>query len=526
VNPIFQRFCRSELRVKKAIFWYLLVIIVCAFTVAVIYIPQVTRGQDTITAARAALLPMLIIQGLILLFMGTGSVASGIAREKVDQVLDYQRLTPLQVREKIIGYLFGLPVREYVLFLLTLPFMGFVLVVGRIPVGNIIPYYLVFLSSTLLYHITGFVAGMISRKWRWSARISQGLIVLLYFVLPQLSHVGLVFLEFLTVRPVFAEKILPLVSENPQLEMEGIGLAAGKQVPLFSLLISGTVFSFFIQMGLILLFAMIVARKWKADTVPAISKPMALVTFTTVSVISLGNIWPNLTRSDGALEIFQSSGDLNQALAIIALPLMLALVTTLLGFVLMISALPDPVHFRQGRIRAQRQVKTSLSPWDDEASGALLCALLILIQAGLQATSFLTLHKAGYFDGIDSTPLAGAALILVGALSLWYFRTLKESFGSGQLGLIALVHWLVPILAAILLFAIPNDALRQPAFMIAATSPLALIPFSTTLLPPPEAGTQEILQMVQRALGFGILFLTATTVWLQVRLRKKRSLAD
>jgi len=526
MNPIFIRFCRSELRVKKAIFWYLLTVIVCAFTVAVIYVPQVTRGQDTVLAARAALLPMLIIQGIILLFMGTGSVASGIAREKVDQVLDYQRLTPLPVLKKILGYLFGLPVREYVLFAITLPFAGFVLIVGRIPPGDILPYYLVFFSSTLLYHLTGFVAGMISRKWRWSARISQGLIVLLYFVLPQLSHVGLVFLEFLTVRPVFAEQILPLIGDNPNVQMSGVGLVAGKEVPFFMILVSGTLFSFFIQACLIALFMKIVARKWKSDTVPSFSKPMAVTTFAVFSLISLGNIWPNLTRTEGALDIFQSSGDLNQAVAIVALPLVLALATTFLAFVLMVSALPDPMQFRQGRIRADRLQRNHLSPWEDEASGTQTCLIFIGVQACLLVVSFLTLHRAGYFEGIDANPLAGSLLVLTSALCLWYFRNLKESFGKSQLGLFVLIHWLVPILAAILLFAIPNETMRQPAFMIAATSPLALIPFSTTLLPPAETGgPEEILPIIHRALGFGILVLTVLTAWLQLRLRKLRKRA-
>ncbi|HSH09142.1 MAG TPA: hypothetical protein VK995_02055, partial [Oceanipulchritudo sp.] len=352
-NPIFIRFCRSELRFKKAIFWYMLTLIVTAFTVSVIYAPQVVRGREAMDAARQALLPILIIQGIIMLFMGTGSVASGITREKVDNVLDYQRLTPLPVRDKIMGYLFGLPVRHYVMFFLTLPFLAFVLIVGRVPPSAFVPYYLIFFSSTLLYHFTGLVAGMISRRWRWSARISQGLIVLLYFVLPNLSHVGLVFLEFLTVRPAFVEYILPIIGGTNGIQVQGLGFMAGKSVPLFTVSISGTLFSFLIQAGLISLFAGIVARKWKADSIPAISKLMAIITFAAFTIMSLGNIWPNLTRADNALEIFQAAGgQLGAEVAVVALPLILALVTTTLAFVLMTSALPDPMQYRPGRIRA------------------------------------------------------------------------------------------------------------------------------------------------------------------------------
>lgn len=520
LNPIFLRFCRSELRVKKAIFWYLLTLITCAFTVAMIYVPQVVRDRDPVDAARAALLPMLIIQGIILLFMGTGSVASGITREKVDNVLNYQRLTPLPVRQKIIGYLFGLPVREYVLFAITLPFMAFVLIVGRVSPGAFIPYYIVFFSSTLLYHFTGMVAGMISRKWRWSARISQGLIILLYFALPQLSHVGLVFMEFLTVRPVFAEQILPVVGNSANIDMSTMGIMSGQDVPLFNLMVSATLFSLLIQTGLIVLFALIVARKWHADSIPAIGKKMAYGTFLTFCVLSLANIWPNLTRSENALNIFQSEGELTQTVAIVAIPLILAVVSTALAFVLMSSAVPDPMQYRQGRIRAERLGMRRLPRWDDATPGYLLSGLTFLTQASLLIIAFFTLTRAGYFEGINSHPFFGGFLILTTGLCLFYFQGLKETFGSGQLGLFALLHWMLPILAAILIFSINND-LGGTALLVAGASPLTMIPLGALMLMPPEQFDAHLIH-IHRALGLGLILITVICIGLHWRLRKRR----
>jgi hypothetical protein len=165
---------------------------------------------------------------------------------------------------------------------------------------------------------------MISKRWRWSARISQGLIILLYFVLPQLSHIGLVFLEFLTVRPVFIENIYPVIGPSDQIHMNEFGLFTGNYVPFFTMEISGTLFSFLIQAGLITLFSGIIARKWKADSVPAISKPMAMATFVVFCTMSLANIWPNLTRADNALPIFQSNGQIAAEAAVTAIPLIMA----------------------------------------------------------------------------------------------------------------------------------------------------------------------------------------------------------
>ena len=519
-NPIFIRFCRSELRYKKAIFWYLLTLIATAFAVAITYAPQVAQGREAMAAARNALLPVLIIQGIILLFMGTGSIASGITREKVENVLDYQRLTPLPTRDKILGYLFGLPVRHYVMFAITLPFLAFVLIVGRIPPSAFVPYYLVLFTSTLLYHFTGLVAGMISRKWRWSARISQGLIILLYFVLPQLSHIGLVFLEFLTVRPVFAEKILPIIGGNQNIRIEGMGFMAGQSVPLFNITISGTLFSFLIQAGLIVLFAGIVARKWKADSIPAISKKMALITFAAFSIMSLANIWPNLTRTENALNIFQSNGDLGAEIAVVVLPLIMALVTTALAFVLMTSALPDPMQFRHGRIRAMRLGHDKLNLWEDAAGGYPFIFVILLVQVVFFGLVFFTLNRAGYYAETSLRPIQGFWLLLGTGLSLFYFQALKENFGTGLLAMFILVGWAVPLLVAILIFAVNQDAWPL-ALAVTGLSPIALIPFSVFQMAPVEE-IQENFIHLQRALGVALLSMTGLNVWLHLRLRKIR----
>lgn len=518
-NPIFIRFCRSELRVKKAVFWYLLTFIVTTFTVAMMYTPQVINGRDPQDAARSVLLPILIIQGVILIFLGTGSVASGITKEKVDNVLNYQRLTPMRTRDKILGYLFGLPVRQYVLFGITLPFLAFVLIVGRIPPSAFVPYYLIFFSSTILYHFTGLVAGMISKRWRWSARISQGLIILLYFVLPQLSHIGLVFLEFLTVRPVFLEYIVPVVGSSAEFQADDLFIFAGKSVPFFFFSISGTLFSFIIQTGLIVLFAAIIARKWKSDDKPAISKPMAAITFTAFAVMSLGNIWPNLVRSDRALDIFQSGGDLGAEIAIIILPTILAIATTLLAFTLLTSALPDPMQFRHGMIRAKRQLRNRLSPWEDASSGYFLTTLIYAVQAFFLACVYIALFKSGYLQGLDSNPYMAIWVFVATGLFLFYYQGLKENFGSGQLALFVLVGWAVPILVAIFIVAV-NQEPSSLVFMISGLSPITVIPFSAAQL---ATGDEvEINFYLSRGLAVSVLTLLVMNAWLHTRLARKR----
>jgi len=247
---------------------------------------------------------------------------------------------------------------------------------------------------------------------------------------------------------------------------------------------------------------------------------MAVLTLGTFSLICLANIWPNLTRSTDALDIFQSGGDLPQQLAISAIPLILALVTTALALALLSSALPDPIQYRHGQIRASRQGRDRLSPLEDAASGYLLLILFALIQVPLLIIAFSTISQAGYFDGLESSPWKGLYLILSTLLVLAYFQGLKEAFGGGQLSLIALLHGLVPILIGILVVAIDNSR-ADLTLMLAALSPLSLQPLSAALLIPPESFNEQ-LATVHRSLGLGFVSLAAITTFLHVRLLRSR----
>ena len=109
LNPIFRRYTRSRLRLAPLITWIVIVLTFTSTLFFLFYYGSEFRLQgSSAQAAQDACIPVLFIQMLILLFMGTGSVAGGISREAADGMVDYQRLTPMTPLSKIVGYLFGL----------------------------------------------------------------------------------------------------------------------------------------------------------------------------------------------------------------------------------------------------------------------------------------------------------------------------------------------------------------------------------------------------------------------------------
>ena len=132
-NPIFIKSARSRLRLGPTVAWGVVVLVLASFLFLGIYLTATRRDLLPASEAAKATIPALIaIQALILMLIGTGSVASGLAQERDSGVLDYLRMSPMTPLGKIIGYLYGMPSREYFLFLLTVPFMLFAIIVGEV----------------------------------------------------------------------------------------------------------------------------------------------------------------------------------------------------------------------------------------------------------------------------------------------------------------------------------------------------------------------------------------------------------
>lgn len=515
MNPLIIRGIRERLRIKNLIASGLLSLILCSTLYLAAFLDGMqtwvpaavsSSGKDELLSiplngAREAFTVLLILQGFYLMFLGTGRVASGTAEEKESGLLDYQRMTPMSPLSKITGYLFGLPSREYLMFLITLPFLLHCMVVGEIPPLNLAQLYAVFFCSVLLYHLTAHVIGMVVARPRAASWVARLAVLGLYVFLPVLGQAGISFLSFLTIIPTYFGKILPhLLAEGTEKlgRFEGQAVAFWQEVPFFTIQVSPTMFTFAMQ-GMILLGLLFTAyRKWRLDSLPALSKPLGLGLFVILQFLLLGSLWPffSLGEASGllghALQLDPAKTGLPNQLKHDAQPAIAMIVVQAIFFLLNLAAVlllinvccPNPHRRLKGIQRKEKLGIHRIPPLADESPGGIFAIILSLIVSLAFACLHFLAVSSEQVNSVSSslnTVFLPSLLFLCTSLSLRAAR--EQWFNLGFWGYVGLL-WLTPVLACLVLAV--DDLLGNSQFMLylSALSPLTFFPQLITYVSP------------------------------------------
>ncbi len=525
-NPIFRRYCRSRLRPAGVGVASLIALMISGFIVGMSNSVGINQEMTPSDAARPAIIALLLFQGLILFVLGTAQVAGGMTAERDESVIDYQRLIPMSPLSKVLGYLFGLPIREYVMFLVTLPFTAWSLWRGEVSWHVWLPLYGVMFSSTLLYHFTGLLTGTAVRNRRWAFLISIGLVFLLYTVIPQAAKFGLVFFKYLTITPVYMENLPKLLPETAGTALKTIQNLA-PTVKFFNLDFSEAVFTWFSQGGLILTFIVMLCRKWRRTEAHLLGKPWAAGFFVWVQFLFLGNALPliapgNLFPSRAFSRMVRLSPDwVPQPAEAVLMSGIYGLVTLALVFVLAMIITPTVDHQLRGWRRARKQGETTLPRLADASTGYWF--VLVMALAGALGWFIFTraLVESRWFPGHEvSLGTLGFFAVVMVACGVG-FQALLETKGGRVVGLAAILLGIAPVMAGSVLGAISNRMIPAAAWLI-GISPLSM-PFyaSGTLLSISELPT-EAARAIPRAFNFWLLVAVLTTSWLSARLRNSR----
>ena len=548
MNPLLIKGIRENLRTKHLIAAGLFSLIVCSTLYMTAFLqgsegkyrmnPEtnewVKEESSPVNGARNAFTFLLALQGFYLMFLGTGRVASITAEERESGLLDYQRMTPMNPFSKIVGYIFGIPAREYYMFLFTLPFLAHAMFVGKLPWGNILHLYAVFFCSVILYHLTAHTVGLVVPKPRAASWVSRIVVLGLYVVLPGLGQAGISFLSFLTILPTYFGKIIPILREEGEQKRNHFGTQFAEfwqDVPFFDFTISPTTFTFLMQGLLILALLVTGYRKWRNQALPSLSKPSALFIYSIFQLLLLGCLWTFFDKGEASgligqeLSAHEFSGKQEKILGLILVIGIFFSLSLLFILCLINICCPNRHLYLKGIQRIAKFNLARIPRIADESSGLGLMLILGVITLFTYSVLIkLALHSDAWVlsSSFLSLCLIPAATLI---LAIIYLQASREQwFNLGFWGFVGLL-WITPLLASLVLGVGWGEENLGLILKLLAINPLSIIPMhwvyehsEIVKLP------QEIAQNVNSAIQFGLLIAGIFAILLQARLyfsRKK-----
>jgi len=486
-NPILRKCTRSRVRLSHMLSWGTVVFTVTAALSAGVYFTGTERELLSVReAARAVILPVLIIQAVLVMGLGTGAVAAGIAVERDSGNIDYHRMTPMSPTAKILGFLVGLPMRHYFLFAVTLPFLLFGVVVGDFPLAKIGLFYLVFASSVLTYHFTGMTVGLLAKRPWQAALFSTGSLFVLYFILPNLSRLGVTFFEFLTIRPT----LFGMVMEEIEAARPGMGAAAQqavsgldsfRPVPFFDTTLHPITFTLLVQVFLIVLMFAIVRRKWISPDNHPLSKVQGVLAYLGVLFFLGASIWPDITNAAVFEELIRNFGSdaREEAPEIFFVLLVISAVicgTSCLG---VLAATTPSVHTIRAGVRRTRKLGLPRIGFNQDAASSLPVAVAAVLAT--LAGMLLLLRGAARSGLVIETVSRGEALVLPMLLfgfCVLFTQGVMERISSRAAAIALFLTWGPPLFAG----AIIAGAFDRPELGMYIMSPCPPASMSFTLI--------------------------------------------
>lgn len=526
-NPIFRRYCQSRLRLRGLGVALLIAILIAGFIFFMSRTIGMHRAHLSVAdAERGAVIPLLVFQMLILFVLGTAQVSGGMTAETDEGVIDYQRLIPMSPLSKVLGYLFGLPVREYVMFAVTLPFTAWALWKGEVAASTWMPLYAVIFTSSLTYHLTGLVTGTVVKNRRWAFLISIGFVFCLYTVVPQMARFGLVFFKYLTMTPVFQES-LPSILPKTAAAIVATGQKLVPEAKFFNLGFPEAVFTVFCQGGLILTFLVMLCRRWRRTESLLLGKIWAAGFFIWVQILLLGNALPliepgNLFPSrEISRRVLDWSGWAPKTWEAVAMSGVYGFATLLLLFAMTHIITPSAEIQIRGWRRVRKEGRASLPVLSDAATAFGWVIIMALAGAGGWFIFTQALVESRWFPGHD-VPLQVFGFFTIAMLSSGLgFHALLEAKGGRTVGLAVILVGIVPLMIGAVLSA-TNDRLIPVAAWLFGISPASAPVYASATLLSINEMPADLARAVPRAFYFWQAVSVLVTIWLVKRLRAAR----
>jgi hypothetical protein len=171
-NPIFVKHLRSRLRPQPLAASAVVVMVLC------MCIAWAGYQLDGFANGRAFEW-LIVLQGILLIVMGASQVSSAVGSSRASGILDFHRVSPLTPSELVLGFFFGAPIREYVLFACTLPFAALFLAFGVPSAHGFIQIVILLMAIAWLFHGLALLNALITKGHRGS-RGAVGVVLRLF----------------------------------------------------------------------------------------------------------------------------------------------------------------------------------------------------------------------------------------------------------------------------------------------------------------------------------------------------------
>jgi len=276
-NPIRQAQARRRLRRRQAIPTF--VVIGLATSCAMLY--GASGGEAEWRAVRDLLLVAILF---LLCYRGTVQVSTTLADDRERGLLDFHRATPTSAWTDAFGYAAGCTARESLGSLLVAPFFLVASALAGGSLGGALLALHAVLSTALLCHAWGMFAGLSGRRRR-AGQSTLALLVALTFLAFPLSSVEHLALGHVTPLPALRSLGYFTSTPGPPSPLSVFGIPCAHVT--FTLLLQGTLTLFLLWCA---------ARKLRAESAHAFSRPGALALFAALALFLIAPAWSGLAE--------------------------------------------------------------------------------------------------------------------------------------------------------------------------------------------------------------------------------------
>ena len=395
-NPIFVKHARSRLRTQSLM---TAIVVVQALCLCIVW-----AGYQLGSLASGRTFSLLyLLQIVILIVMGGAQVGTALGNSRASGILDFHRVSPLSASALSLGFFFGAPIREYVLFATTLPYAVLCVAFDQPYPHEFIQWMILLIVTAWVFHGLALLHGLVSKP-RTSSRGVVGLVVFIFVVLSNF---------------IFSIRRIGV----------GVDLWArwsfyGKDLPWLAVVVMHeAVLLFFIYLGS--------TRRMASERSHLLSKPQAAAAMAALALLLMGDAWKH------------------EANPVFMLTVLYVPVVTAVVLIMMVT--PSKAEFIKGLWRAHKQGRSRLSSWDDLSLNrvflAIACAVVLITTTfAWDVVSPLTIPIYG--SDLRGYPMGIATGVLVVGyfgLAMQYFNLRFENRGTMYFGLFLFLAWLLPL---------------------------------------------------------------------------------